>query len=156
MVRKPSSRCYEQTLKPCSHRATPSRQRHRQTLRWQTKWVCNLFFPPQFPSKRSKVPPVIVTLWRSVRMSLKALFTHNVCFCISVKCQVWVNSPLPKCWAKNHQKTNKVPLPRVTNNIQVNSLKTGCLAKSYFLNECWSGVQAVYSISSILHFRSFK
>ena len=30
-------------FKPCSHRATTSCQRHRQTLRSQAKWVCNPF-----------------------------------------------------------------------------------------------------------------
>ena len=60
----------KQAFKPCSHQAIPSRQRHRHMPHWQAKWLCNPFCLPQFPSKRSKMPPVNVTLWRLVWMSL--------------------------------------------------------------------------------------
>ena len=40
------------------------RQRKNSTL--TGKWVCNPFCQSQCPSKRSKVLPVSVTLWRSV------------------------------------------------------------------------------------------
>ena len=42
------------------------------------KWVCNRFCLSQFPSKRSKVPPVNVTLWRSVWMSLYIDVDHTL------------------------------------------------------------------------------
>ena len=42
------------------------------------KWVCNPFCPSQFPSKRSKVPPVNVTLLCLVWMSLKGEWENMI------------------------------------------------------------------------------
>ena len=63
------------TVKAHSRRAT-FRHVNVKTLRWRAKWVCNPFCPSLCPSKRSKVPPVNITLtltwqWRSVWTNLK-------------------------------------------------------------------------------------